>query len=106
MVGLALLLSPLKLLQALHDRPIRQAFLVLDCRHTVLLRIDMLPATGIISILGRVDGELVPKTIVGNICCIRIRLDNGSAWRDQIKIASLDLFAKGLYLTLPFVQEL
>lgn len=33
-VGLSLLLAALELLETLHDCAVRQAFLVLDCRHS------------------------------------------------------------------------
>ena len=51
MVGLALLLSPLKLLQALHDSAIGQAFLVLDSCHTALLWVNVVPSARVVSIL-------------------------------------------------------
>lgn len=101
--GLPLLLSPLELLQALHDRAVRQALLVLDRGHAALLQVLNLsphPA-GLLLVLSRAEGQLVAAPVVrrvaGGLVRILLRgLHYRGAWRNQIQIASLQLLLEGL----------
>ena len=57
---------------------------MLDCGDAALLWVDVLPTTGVVPILGRVDRQLVSKAIVVRIRRVGVRLNYGSAGRDQV----------------------
>ena len=64
MMPLALLLAALELLEALHDRAVGQAsLLVLHGRHSALLGHLVPPTRLVLAVLRRIYGQLVPTPI-------------------------------------------
>lgn len=64
MVPLTLLLTPLELLEALHDRAVGQAsLLVLHGRNPALLGHLVPPTCLVLAVLRRIDGQLVSTPI-------------------------------------------
>ena len=89
---LSLLLAPLELLEALHDRAVGQAsFLVLHGRNPALLGHLVPPTRLILAVLRRVYGQLIPTPIdcmlvcrAGSVGIGLYRLHDRCTWRNQI----------------------